>query len=247
MRTFGGAVLSVLFVAVSSAASAQSWPERLFVSANGAFQAATNDFSDRFEFDKDLERGSTDVDYRVQSGVVFDGGVGYRLFKNFGVGVAVSVFSRSDSADTTTRSPNPFFFEQFREASGEATEMTRNETAVHIQAMYLVRLSEPLRLVLFAGPSFYTVKQDLVDEVVLTDDFPFDAVSFSTVRRQTSKATAPSFNVGADVSWMLSRGFGVGGVIRFSRASVDLDAPGNRTISVDAGGVYAGGGVRLLF
>ena len=46
---------------------------------------------------------------------------------------------------------------------------------------------------------------------------------------------------------MLKPRFGVGGLVRFSRATVDLDAPGNRTISVDAGGVYAGGGIRLLF
>jgi hypothetical protein len=47
--------------------------------------------------------------------------------------------------------------------------------------------------------------------------------------------------------WMLNRRFGVGGLVRFSKASVDLDAPDNRTISVDAGGVYAGGGIRILF
>jgi hypothetical protein len=46
---------------------------------------------------------------------------------------------------------------------------------------------------------------------------------------------------------MLRRGLGVGGLVRFSRAALDLDAPGNRTVSVDAGGLYAGGGVRLLF
>ena len=48
-------------------------------------------------------------------------------------------------------------------------------------------------------------------------------------------------------SWMLGRTFGVGGILRFSKATVDLDAPNNRTISVDAGGFYAGGGVRILF
>ena len=33
--------------------------------------------------------------------------------------------------------------------------------------------------------------------------------------------------------WMLTRQFGVGGIVRFSPATVDLVAPGNRTISVD--------------
>ncbi len=35
--------------------------------------------------------------------------------------------------------------------------------------------------------------------------------------------------------WMLTRKFGVGGILRFSRATVDLDAPNNRTVSVDVG------------
>ena len=30
-------------------------------------------------------------------------------------------------------------------------------------------------------------------------------------------------------------------------ATVDLDAPNNRTVSVDAGGFFAGGGLRVLF
>jgi hypothetical protein len=239
------ALAALLFL--PSAATAQTWPERVYVSVNGAFQATTNDFSDRFEFPKDQETGSTEVDYRVQSGVLFDGGGGYRVWKNFGVGVSVSIFNRTDAAQTTTRSPHPFFFDRQREVEGEATGVTRNETAIHVQAMYLLAGSGPLRVVLSGGPTFFSVTQDLVSEVVLIDTFPFDAPTFSTVQKQTLKASAPSFNVGADVVWMLRRGLGVGGLVRFSRAALDLDAPGNRTVSVDAGGLYAGGGVRLLF
>jgi hypothetical protein len=47
--------------------------------------------------------------------------------------------------------------------------------------------------------------------------------------------------------WFFSKNVGVGGLVRFSRATIDLDAPENRTVSVDAGGVYAGGGVRVIF
>jgi hypothetical protein len=234
-------------LALAAPVAAQSWPERVHVSVNGAFQAATNDFSDRFEFDRNVETGSTDVDYPVQGGFIFDAGAGVRLWKNLGAGVAVSYFTRDDAASTTSSFPHPFFFEQPREAIGDAAGLKRSETAVHVQAMYLVNPGGRFRLVLSGGPSFFTVEQDLVTEVTITEAFPFDTTTFASAQKTREKGSSAAFNVGADVMWMLGRQIGVGGLMRFSRASVDLAAPGGRTVTVDAGGVYAGGGVRLLF
>ena len=150
-------------------------------------------------------------------------------------------------ASTTSSFPHPFFFNQPREVTGDATGVNRTETAVHVQAMYLVNPGGRLRVVLSGGPSFFNVEQDLVTEVTITETFPYDTATFASAQTSRKKGSAAAFNVGADVMWMLNRTFGVGGLVRFSRASVDLDAPGNRTISVDAGGVYAGGGIRILF
>ena len=84
-------------------------------------------------------------------------------------------------------------------------------------------------------------------EVTVTEAYPYDTVKFAAAEKRRENGSTVTFNVGADLMWMLTREFGVGGLVRFSPASVDLDAPGNRTISVDAGGVYAGGGIRILF
>ncbi len=236
-----------LLLAAAVPGAAQTWPERVHVSINGAFQPTSNDFSHRFEFEENLETGSTDTDYQVQGAFVFDAGVGYRVWKNLGVGAAVSVFSRKDAAATRSNFPHPFFFERPREVTGDATDVTRKETVAHIQVMYLVRAGDSFRIVLSGGPSFFNVEQDLVEDVTISEAFPFDEVTFSSARKRREKASAPAFNVGADVMWMFKPNVGVGGIVRFARASVDLDAPGGRTISVDAGGFYAGGGVRFLF
>jgi hypothetical protein len=242
-------VLAVtLVLSVATSATAQTpWSERVHISVNGAFQATTNDFSDRFEFERYLETGSTDVDYPIQGGVIFDAGAGYRFWKNLAAGVSVSYFTRDDVPSTTTSVPHPFFFNQPREVTGDATGVKRSETAVHVQAMYLIKAGRHLRLVLSGGPSFFNVEQDLVTEVSVTETFPFDTATFASAQKSRKKGSAPAFNVGADVMWMLTRTLGVGGLVRFSRASVDLDATASRTISVDAGGVYAGGGIRLIF
>ena len=236
-----------LALSVAAPATAQSWPERVHISVNGAFQATTNDFSDRFEFERNIETGSTDVDYPVKGGFVFDAGAGYRLWKNLAAGASVSYFTRDSNASTTSSFPHPLYFQQPREVTGDATGVKRSETAVHVQAMYLVNPGGRLRLVLSGGPTFFNVEQDLVTEVTITETYPFDTATFASAQKRRETASTTSFNVGADVMWMLNRRFGVGGLVRFSPASVDLDAPGNRTISVDAGGVFAGGGIRLLF
>jgi hypothetical protein len=55
------------------------------------------------------------------------------------------------------------------------------------------------------------------------------------------------FNAGADLRWMFSRNVGLGGMVRFIRGSVDLETENNRRILVRAGGLQAGGGIRIGF
>lgn len=246
MKT-GMLVALVALACTPSAAVAQTWSERVLISVNGAYQSTTNDFSDRFEFEKNLEPGFTDVDYPVQGGFVFDGGASFRFWKNLAAGVSVSYFTRDDSASTTSSIPHPFFFQQPRAVSGDATGVKRTETAVHVQAVYLVNPGGKLRMAFSGGPTFFNLEQDLVTEVRVTEAYPYDTVTFASAEKRTETGSTVTFNVGADLIWMLTRQFGVGGLVRFSPASVDLEAPGNRTISVDAGGVYAGGGIRILF
>jgi Outer membrane protein beta-barrel domain len=237
----------VLLLSCAAPAAAQSWPERVHVSLNAAFQTTSNDFSGRFEFERNLETGFTEADYRVQGGFVFDAGVGYRLWKNLGAGVSVSHFTRSDAAQTRSSVPHPFFFNQPREVTGDASGLNRTETAVHVQAMYMWNSDGPLRVIVSGGPSFFTVRQDVVTEVVIVEAFPFDTATFGSAQTSEESGSAVGFNVGADVMWMFGRSIGAGGLVRLARTTVDLDAPGSRTLPVDAGGVYAGGGIRFVF
>ena len=122
-----------------------------------------------------------------QGGFVFDAGAGYRLWKNLAAGVAVSYFTRDDNAGTTSSFPHPFLFNQPREVTGDATGVKRSETAVHVQAMYLINPGGRLRLVLSGGPSFFRVEQDLVTEVTITETFPFDTATFASAEKRREK------------------------------------------------------------
>src|SRR5262245_22919452 len=106
-------------LAIAAPVAAQDQPQRVFVSINGAYQSTAHDFSDRFEFIRDQETGSTQSTYPVGGGFLFDVGAGYRLWKGLGAGVSVSYFTRDDVAHTDSSFPHPLQFNQPRQVTGD--------------------------------------------------------------------------------------------------------------------------------
>ena len=78
------------------------------------------------------------------------------------------------------------------------------------------------------------------------ETYPFDTATFRSATTRRSKASVTGFNAGADLQWMFGRHIGLGGMVRFTRGSVDLTTENDRRISVRAGGVQAGG-LRIGF
>jgi hypothetical protein len=102
--------------------------------------------------------------------------------------------------------------------------------------------------VVSAGPSFYSVKQDFVTDISYSETYPYDSATFAgaTLVGQSQRKTG--FNVGVDVGLRLARSVGVGGLFRYSKASLDFAVPNVSTpVKIDAGGLQAGGGLRLYF
>lgn len=225
---------------------AQSMP-RGFISIGGGYQSTTTTFDDSFTFTRDQETGTTRVTYPVDAGPVFDVGGGVRLWRGLGVGVAVSRFSRDGAITASSSVPHPLFFQQHREVTGDADGITREETGVHVQAQFTVPVTRSVHLTLMGGPSFLEVNHQLVLDVNYTETYPYDTAEFAGVDTSSGKRSQAGFNVGADVRWMFTERLGVGGLVRFTRATVDLEAADSRTVSVDAGGLQAGVGVRIGF
>jgi hypothetical protein len=230
-----------------TAAAKRTGPPRFHVTIGGGAQVTTTEFDDTFTFQLHQETGSSRVDYPIESGFLFDIGGGVRLTRQFGVGVAVSHFAASGTVAASSSLPHPFFFQQPREISGEDDGVERTETGVHIQAQYLLPLRGKLQVMLMGGPSILQVNQDIVNEVNYREEYPFDTATFVDVDTERAKSSATGFHVGADVRWMFSRQVGAGVLLRFTRATVELDAPGNRTIEVDAGGAHVAAGLRIVF
>jgi hypothetical protein len=245
-RDFAIGVAAVLAMTVPAAA--QGTPSRLVVSLNGGIQTAGPGLSDHFEFATDpIETAQVDVRYPAKPGVLIDGGIGVRFWKNLGVGVAVSHATVDGTAEVDAQIPHPFQIGQPREVNGEQDGITRTETGVHVQVQISIPMASRLTLVLSGGPSRLNVEQEFVIDVLYDEEYPFDVATFRSGTTRRSKASATGFNAGADLQWMFGRHIGVGAMVRFIRGSVDLTADNDRRVSARAGGLQAGGGMRIGF
>lgn len=222
--------------------------DRIYVSVNGAFQVGGDDFGETVTFRENAEDGRFSTDYQVKSGPALNISVGASLWRNLGVGVGVTRYSKNTPTSFSASVPHPFFFNRPREVEGEVTGIEREELAVHIQARATFVPTERIQAVVFGGPSFFTVKQGVVNDFEITEAYPYDTATFSRGIFTTVDDSKVGFNVGADVGYFFTRQVGVGGSVQW--AATTIDAPGSGgsgTFDIKAGGFQAGAGLRLRF
>jgi len=194
-----------------------------------------------------LEKAIVNTTYDVPSGPAFDGGVLVRLAGGFHVGVAVSSFMNREDAEIAATIPHPFFLNTPRSISGTAENLERRELVTHLEFAYVTSPGK-LDIAISAGPSWFHVDQEMVTDVRYTEGYPYDTVTFASASTATVAANSVGFNAGVDVGVRLSKHVGVGGLVRFSGATVELPLPGAATtVKSDTGGLQAGGGLRLYF
>lgn len=239
-------VLGVL-VLLAPAVQAQTREPRVFLTVGGGMQSARSGLTDRVEWEAHLETAVATVDYGSDASRWFGGGAGIRLWRQLGAGVAFSSASRDDVASVQAQIPHPFFFERPRDIEGQSPSLSRSETAVHLQALYIVPSAGRLRIILSAGPSRIEVSQGTVTAIRYTEAFPFDTAAFDRADTRELSASAVGFNAGADVAFMLTRAAGLAGLVRFTQATVDVSRPDGAQLSLEAGGVQAGVGLRIAF
>ena len=246
----------VIALGASVSAGAQTRPaprparppsDRIFISVNGAYQVASKDFGDSVTFVENAENGRFSTQYDVTSGPAFNVSAAAAVWRNLGVGVGVSRFSHSTPTALTATVPHPFFFNRARDVSGTVSGLTREELAVHVQARAMVPMRNRFQVMVFGGPSFFQVKQDIVNDLEITDAYPYDVATFSRAVSNTSSESKVGFNVGADVGYFFTRQLGVGFTLQYAGTTLEVPSPGGGTIDVKAGGVQAGGGLRLRF
>jgi hypothetical protein len=223
---------------------------RIFVHVNGGYQATTTDFRSTVPFrltTDATEEAQLEAGYKVAAGPMLDVRGGARLHRRLGAAIAITRFTETGSANVRARLPHPFFLQRLRDVIGDPGDFRREELGIHPQATYMVPVTRRIVATVFGGPSFFNARQDLVERVQYSEEYPYDTATFTGVVKKRDTDSAVGFNVGMDVAYFFAKNVGAGGVVRFSRASMRVEPGAGQTQRADAGGLHLGAGIRFAF
>lgn len=194
-----------------------------------------------------VEPATVQTTYSVKGAREFEVGAGVRLMHNLAVGGSFSKFSKGGNVTVDADVPHPFFFNRARKVSGTADNLSRLETGFHGKVVFIAPVGAGWEVLLSGGPSFFQVEQDLVEDIKIKETYPYDTASFDTAVAKRHASSGLGFNVGADVTRMLTPHMGVGAAVVISRATLHFDTFSDPTRDFDVGGMRVGGGLRFRF
>jgi hypothetical protein len=243
----------VVVLALAAAAEAQArtpaqaptWSGTIGV--NAIVQTGRTE-SQSFSVEKNLEQAPITATLSLERATLFDISVSVTHARSrLGGSVSLSSLSRSFGGNVDAQIPHPFFFNTPRLVNGSVSGLLDTELVLHLAATYQVWRSDRFDLVGFAGPSLFTVKQDLVTDVTYTDTYPYETATFVSAPTARASATSVGFNLGADLTWKLSKWVGVGALVRYAHGTTTLTPSAGNSVSANVGGLQLGGGLRLLY
>lgn len=240
-KTSIGLFIAGAIVGTACPSSAQTPPptKNLFVDVNFGAQPASQIF----------EIASTPVVYGenaivsstqgVDGSALIDLTVGYRVWGNVSVALALTTtVATQGEASVTGAIPHPIFFDRRVESTTGVTDLEHKERSAHLSVMWTSPITDKIDGSVMAGPTYIKVFQALVTGVQVTTG----TQNFTPVSDQTT-ATVTGFHFGGEVTYLLTRNVGIGGMLRYVAAKVDLGP----VLDVKAGGFQYGGGLRLRF
>ena len=244
MKRARSLIVVIALTAVAARASAQpaAWTDRGYLSAGADVRVVGSSFGDLIHPIDFAEAAVVNTTYKskLAPGVEFGGGV--RVWRNVAIGATATWVSRADSGSVDAQVPHPFVFGKPRAVSGSAS-LARNETAVHVQAVWMIPVASRWQLGLAAGPSWIALGQDLVQDVTVTQTYPYDTATYAGVHSQRVSKSRVGFNAGGDATYLVRRRVGLGVSATFSRAHIPLSA----SAATDVGGLHVNGGLRIRF
>jgi hypothetical protein len=220
--------------------------DRGFLSINAGYQRDSTAFTATSTFTQNVEQAHTTTNYSGVHPIVGDIAVGGRVWGVIGPAVAVSWHSQITDATVVASLPHPFVFNSPRQVSGVVPGVKRQEVAGHFDAAAILTMGR-VQVSVFAGPSVIQVKQGLVTTVTANEVYPYDTATFGSATTVEVSHAHVGYNGGVDASVLLWKYFGVGAIVRYSRADVHLEAPDGVDVTVRAGGLQASGGIRFRF
>jgi hypothetical protein len=221
--------------------------DRGTIGVNGMFQATSNGFTADTALTQYVESGKLTATYDSGRPPGLDVSGAVYVWRRLSVGAAVTWLTQDNGGSLTAQVPHPFLFGMPRTVSGVVASAPRTELAIHPDVSWTIPAGRRAQVTLFGGPSFFHVDQTLVAGVVVTEAYPYDTAAFKQAVTVGGSESQLGFNVGFDVSTSLSERFGIGLLTRYSRSSLDFPVAEGQEVTVHAGGLQVGGGLRVRF
>ena len=235
-----------------------SSPEKGWIDVNvGMAQAREESFSTLYTSTLFRETASFATAYEFPRGASFDFGGGYMISPMVGLGISFTGTAHTSAAGLGVTIPHPTLFNRSATAANVTeNELERTEGAAHIQLVFKAPIAnDALRLRFFGGPSYFNLKGDAVSSIeydqVYSSFFGTNSVAITGYETVDAEGSGWGFHAGADVAFMFSKHFGLGGVVRFSSGTVAVDASdilvNGDAYDVKVGGFQTAGGLRVRF
>lgn len=218
-----------------------------FFSVGGAVQLTSSAFTSAIQPLEFAERAAIQTRYSSSTMPGFDIGGGARVWRRLAAAVNVERLSKSGGGAVDAQVPHPFFFNRLRAVSGDATNLHRAETAVHMQAVWMMPLTPTIEIDLSGGPSWISVDQDLVNDVRVAQTYPYDTATFDAAVSAREKKAHLGVNAGMTLDYRFAPRVGVAVTARYSHARVRFDVADSAGVNLDAGGAHVGAGIRFRF
>ncbi|MEX2273405.1 MAG: hypothetical protein WD690_18185 [Vicinamibacterales bacterium] len=177
----------------------------------------------------------------VDDSQLFDIAGGVRLWKNLAFGAGFTRTSDTHTADFDALIPDTLEFDSPHADTRTIEGLEREETIIHLSAIWMVPITGRIDIALSGGPSFFNVTQDYVAGMTVT---PGES-TIADVTTSSFKRSVTGFHIAADGTVRVIRNAGVGFLIRYATAK--LDTPELLGGTIDVGGFQGLAGVRIRF
>jgi len=236
------AVLCLVFCALAAprAQAQMKWTDKGFANINIGAQSGSHDVATTTTFEVYDEDAQVNTTQKTGGGFLFDLNGGYKVWNNLVAAVGYTFMSDSADAAVTASIPHPDVVGQPRIVSTTADNLSHAEHAINLMGVWMVPVTDKVDVGVSFGPTIFIVKQELPDTLTFTEPGP----NVTGLTKKNVNKTTAGINFGVDVTYLLTKNTGIGGILRYTWGSVDLDGAQD---SLTVGGFQIGVGARYRF
>ena len=247
-RIFVASCLVTLLAGDTAVAQSGTLGRPVSLHLNGGFQSSAAEFRTDLPFTLYGEDGQFQTDHRVEGGAIVDAGGSVTVWRQLALGATFTELRTSDTATLAGSVPHSLVVGRPRSVGSQGLSFEHRERATHIQIAWVFPIGDDERmdLTISGGPSFFSVTRDVLGNFTVTETAPPFSEVLVDVERRENTSSGWGGHVGADVTYMVTSVFGLGGFVRFATGSVDIPIATD-PVPVDVGGVQTGGGIRIRF